>query len=147
MARPDKLTPELLKAAKAYLKRKKSGSNGKMECPFVEELAVMELDVHRHTVENWCANAEDKAWLKKQKPAKRKLYLEFLDTVKKLATMQLLYLKVRGIDDGRNAVAIFLMKANHKMVETSRHEFSGPDGQPMEFKAIEVMGSIKGGDK
>ena len=136
---PTKLTPARLKKAVAYLKAKKASK----ECPFIEQLAIYELDVHRHTIENWCNYAEDEEWLAKQDPSKRKLYTDFLSTIKKLADMQLLYLKVTGLKEGRNAVAIFLMKANHQMVETSRTELTGAGGGPVRFKPVEVM-SIKG---
>lgn len=138
MGRPTKLTPARLKKAQAYLNSKKRDK----ECPFVEQLAIYELDVHRHTIENWCNNAEDKEWLAKQNPRTRKLYADFLSTIKKLSDMQLLYLKVTGLKEGRNAVAIFLMKANHQMVETSRTELTGAGGGPVRFKPVEVM-SIK----
>lgn len=132
--RPDKLTPEALLAAQKYYEKKKL----RRECPFVEELAVYELDVDHHTVANWCKKYKDKVWLRNQHYDKRRLYTDFFATIKKMATMQLLYLKIKGLKDKRNAVAIFLMKANHGLVETSRHEHTGRDGTPIEYKQIEV---------
>lgn len=145
MGRPTKLTPTRLKKAKEYYKRKRDGK----DMPFVEELAVEELDVDRHTVARWVAKGEDSEYLKglvaKGAAGKRqaKLYIDFCSTIKKLATMQLFQLKVRGIADGRNAVAIFLMKADHSMIETNRTELTGPNGEPIQFKPVEVM-NIKG---
>lgn len=133
--RPTKLTPAKLKKANEYLEAKRAVK----ECPFVEELAVYELNVDRHTVADWVSKADDKDWLKKKPAALQKLHRDFSSTIKKLADMQLLYLKVKGINDQRNSVAIFLMKADHGMVETSRHEHTGPDGGPIRYRAVEVM--------
>lgn len=150
--RPTKLTAARLKKAKDYYKQRRDDK----EMPFVEELAVEYLDVDRHTVARWANKGEDLEYLKKLEartnkdgsPDKRaiaqaKLYRDFCSTIKKLATMQLFQLKVRGIADGRNAVAIFLMKADHSMVETNRTELTGPNGEPIQFKPVEVM-NIKG---
>lgn len=135
MGRPTKLTPARLKKAKAYYKFKLN----EREIPFIEELAIQHLDVDRHTVARWVNKGEDSEALKKMEPKQAKLYVDFCSTVKKLATMQLFQLKVRGIADGRNAVAIFLMKADHSMIETNRTELSGPNGEPIQFKPVEVM--------
>jgi len=137
MARPigsTKLTQEHLDKTNAYLDRKIAGK----ECPFVEELAVYELNVDTHTISNWCNYAQDKDWRKKVSKAKRQLHDSYFSTIKKLSDLQLHYLKVKGLKDGRNAVAIFLMKANHGMIETNRFEHGGIGGGPIETKVIEV---------
>lgn len=141
MGRPTKLTPTRLRKAKEYYKRKREAK----EMPFVEELAIDYLDVDRHTVARWVSKGEDAEYLKgladRGATGKKqaKLYIDFCSTIKKLATMQLFQLKVRGIADGRNAVAIFLMKADHQMIEVNRTELSGPNGEPIKYKPIEVM--------
>lgn len=139
VGRPIKLTEAKLKAAQRYYKECLDSK----ETPFVEELAIYYLDVDRGTIDNWVSYANDEAHMAKQTPLNRRLLLQFFLTIKKLSTMQLFRLKKDGLGDKRNAVAIFLMKANHGMVETTRHEVTGKDGQPIQFKPIQVM-NIKG---
>lgn len=126
MGRPTKLTPYRLRKAQDYLKAKKTSK----EMPLVEELAVYELDVDRHTVARWVKKGSDNEALKAMEPKQAKLYRDFCSTVKKMATLQLMHLKVRGIKDGRNAVAIFLMKADHEMIETTRHLVANDEDKP-----------------
>lgn len=135
MARPTKLTKEVVDKAIAYYDSKKLAK----ETPFVEELAIYYLDIDRHTVNDWCNKADDKKYLKGVSANQRALLQQFSSTIKRLADMQLLFLKIRGLKDKGNAMAIFLMKANHNMVETNRYEHSGPGGQPMEFKEVTVV--------
>lgn len=137
--RPVKLDRKLLKATQDYYDKKKT----EREMPFVEELAIEVLDVDANTVTNWCNKAKDKTWLAKQTPERQAIFNQFLGAIKKLATMQLMQLKVRGITDKHNTVAIFLMKADHGMIETSRHELGGIGGAPIEVKPVEVL-STKG---
>lgn len=139
---PTKLTPELLKGTLEYYNSKKA----EKEMPFVEELAIDVLDVDRHTVARWHDLGEDKEWLAKQPTEKAELFAQFCATIKKLATMQLYQLKVRGISTGHNTVAIFLMKADHNMIETQRTELGGIGGKPIEIRPVEVL-SVKGRKK
>lgn len=136
---PTKLTAAMLKGTLEYYQQKKTDK----EMPFVEELAIDVLDVDRHTVARWHDRGEDKEWLAKQPTEKAELFAQFCATIKKLATMQLLQLKVRGIKTGHNTVAIFLMKADHNMIETSRTELGGINGAPIEYRPVEVL-STKG---
>lgn len=139
VGRPIKLTASKLKAAQAYYK----ACYDNKETPWVEELAIYHLDVDDDTVRNWARYAADEEYMTKATPENRRLLQQFFGTLKKLATMQLLRLKKDGLADKRNTVAIFLMKANHGMVETTRHELTGKDGQQIVFKPIQVM-NIKG---
>lgn len=132
--RPSKLTQDVLDKTLAYFERKKS----RKEAPYVEELAVYELDVSTETIRNWCKKVENKDDYKRLRPAQKKLHSEFFGTIKKLSDMQLFHYKVRGLKDGRNSVAIFLMKANHGMIETNKTQLSGPNDGPIEYKPIEV---------
>lgn len=135
MARPTKLTKEVVDKTLAYYNSKKQAR----ETPFIEELAVYELDIARMTITDWCHKAEDSKYLKGVSVNQRALLHEFSITIKRLADMQAYYLKVRGLKDKGNAMAIFLLKANHGMIETSKFEHSGPGGQPMEFKEVTVV--------
>lgn len=138
------------KLTEARLKDSVKWYNNKVETnsvTFLEDLAVNVLDVDEDTITNWAKYATDKQWMAKQTPAQRKLVRSFSELIKKVKTNQKYFLKVKGLADKGNAMAIFLLKANHGLVETSRHELSGPDGKPIEYKPIEVMGSIDGPDE
>ncbi len=144
MARPTKLTAAVLKKAHQYYTNKiKSG-----ELPLIEELATSVLNVDEDTVTVWTRNAKNEAWMKTQTPEQRRIVLQFFSTYKKINTLQKMHLKIRGMGKkGTPAMEIFLLKANHGMVETSRTEVTGLDGGPVELQAIQVMGSIKAPEK
>ena len=58
------------------------------------------------------------------------------DAIQKVKETQKHILMDDGLYGGREvnqAMAIFLLKANHEMVETSRQELVGKDGQPLQF--------------
>lgn len=143
IGRPAKLNKALLDKTIAYYQHKKDTQ----EMPFVEELAIMELDVDRSTVSRWHNKGQNHEWLKLQSEQKRVLYTQFCHMIKKLADLQLLHLKVQGGTEKFNrSVAIFLMKADHGMIETSRTELTGKDGKPIEYLPVEVL-STKGRGK
>lgn len=135
MGRPTKLTEAMLASANEYYKKCKDDN----ETPYVEELAIYYMDVDRSTIWRWVKSVDDEEFMKKQTEYRRELLLDFCNTIKKLATMQLFRYKKDGKKDRSNAVLIFLMKADHGMVETTRHELTGADGQPIQFKPIQVM--------
>ena len=61
-------------------------------------------------------------------------YPEFSATLKKVDHLQKSELMDDGMFGGKEinpGMAIFLLKANHGMVETERHEHSGPGGLPI----------------
>lgn len=134
--RPTKLSPDLLSKAVAYYEDMKS----KKQVPYIEELAVHILDTDRHVIARWNNRGEDSEWLAKQTPEKAELFKKFSSVIKGLATMQLLEYKKIGVSGkGNNPVLIFLMKADHNMIETQRLEHGGIGGAPIEVKPIEVL--------
>ena len=70
---------------------------------------------------------------------------ELLGAIKRVKEAQYEELMDDGLFGGKevnNAMAIFLLKANHGMVETSRQELVGKDGQPL---TINVKLDLAGG--
>ena len=67
-----------------------------------------------------------------------KKYPAFGDTIKKIMEHQQEELIDDGLFGGKEvnaSMAIFLLKANHGLIETSRTELGGVDGQPIQISA------------
>lgn len=104
VGRPTKYNEELQKKADQYV--------DETSHPYIEELAL-KLDINDDTINRWT-----KVSKKTKKPKKPLFYA----TIKKLKMKQLLALKKKSIDkDYATAGAIFQMKANHGMIETTRN--------------------------
>ena len=86
--------------------------------PYIEELAVMVMDVDDDTVVEYA-----KLWPK-----------TFFRHYKKVKTLQKLSLL-----KGSGAMDIFQLKANHSMIETDRKEITGKDGGPVQTEGVIVM--------
>ena len=146
MGRPTRLDDEMLRKTVDYYDTCRSTSH----MPLLEELAIMILDMPSELISRWANRANDKEWRAKKIEAGHEDIVErhehFSQTIKKLSDLQLAHLKKGGLRDQRNSVAIFLMKANHGMVETNRTELSGPNGQPIEVRPITIM-QLKDRDK
>lgn len=70
-------------------------------------------------------------WCKKHK--------EFRQACKKIDAWQkddLVNLGLFGGKEVNASMAIFLLKANHKMIETERKLLAGPDGEKLAFKVV-----------
>ena len=66
-------------------------------------------------------------------------YPRFSEAVRKVRHAQQNELIDDGLFGGKEvnvAMAIFLLKVNHKMIETDRHEVSGNQGKPIEQKVL-----------
>lgn len=124
MARPTKYSQELLdKAISFYEKHRADG-----EIPFIESLAL-ELGVSDDTIVNWASLRDEE---------ERPKYPEFLATYKKIETLQKLMLKKKGLSgDIKPTMPIFLLKANHGMVETARQEISGVEGGEIQVSVVD----------
>ena len=110
MARPSEYKEEYIQVAEEYIK---SCSREATEIPTVEGLALT-IGVDADTIGNW-----------------GKEYPEFFGTIKELKDKQKNQLMQDGLYGGKEvnqAMAIFLLKANHGMVETDRHEIGGVNG-------------------
>ena len=108
-------------------------TNEQMELPTVEGLAL-KLDVNDDTLVEWA-----------------KIHDDFAEVFYKLKMSQKKELVNGGMYGGKEinvAMAIFLLKANHGLIETSRTELTGKDGQsligPPELYEREISrGTIK----
>lgn len=75
------------------------------------------IGVNTDTIAEWC-----------------KTHPEFTDAIKELKEKQKEQLMTDGMYGGKevnSAMAIFLLKANHNMIETERKEITGKDGKDL----------------
>lgn len=87
--------------------------------PYLEDVA-MELGIDIDTLETW----------EKQEVAD--IPDEFVGAIKKVRLLQRKNLMVGGLSETFNTgMSIFLLKANHGLIETSRQELTGKNGQPL----------------
>ena len=94
----------------------KSCGRESQEIPMVEGAALY-LGVDEETIGRWSD-----------------LYPEFCGAIQELKRAQKIQLANDGLYGGKEvnqAMAIFLLKCNHGMVETSRQEITGRDGEPL----------------
>lgn len=115
--RPTKYEPILIQTAKEYID---SCGREATELPTIEGLARY-INVNSDTIYEW-----------------REKYSEFSETIKGLLDKQKDQLINDGMYGGKevnSTMAIFLLKANHGLIETSRTEVSGVNGQPIEIYA------------
>lgn len=132
--RPTKYDPSFVAELDKYLTKVNKEEN----ClPTVEGFAL-HLGVDADTLNNWAkARVKDEHGNK----TKKRLHPEFFYAIKKLKTYQ----KERLINDGlyggkkvNAAMAIFLLKVNHRMVEGAKTDIT-TKGQPIIFKEIEPL--------
>lgn len=111
--RPTKYTPELQAKIQEYLDE---AIPINMKIPTVEGLCL-KIGIFKDTAYRWA-----------------KKYSEFSDALELIKHKQKEYLTEIGIFGGKeinaNIVALFL-KANHGMVETTRQELTGKDGEAL----------------
>lgn len=106
--------------------------NGKKRIPFLEELCDEDyLDILVDQLEDWVRNKELSSKDPVHDPS---LHAELARTIAKLFTSQKLWLKKRVLGDKQPTGAIFLLKANHGMIETERQIQSGDKDNPIENK-------------
>ena len=120
MARPTKYTPKVIEEINQYLK---SAIPENMKIPTVEGIAL-ELGINKDTLY---------AWAKK--------YPEFSDALEELKMKQKEALVQTGIFGGKEinqAIVALLLKVNHDMIETNRHEFKG-DGFLIKLDAGNII--------
>lgn len=113
MARPTLYNDDVLRKADAYIN---SCGREATELPTVEGLAEY-LGVARDTIYEWI------------KPIHG--YSEFSDTIKRIEEKQKNQLINDGLYGGKEvnqSMAIFLLKANHGMIETERRLLANGDG-------------------
>jgi hypothetical protein len=107
MARPTKYDPSFIEITREYIA---SCGREATELPTIEGLAGV-LRVDADTIDNWAKENE-----------------EFFGTIKELKSKQKNQLMNDGLYGGKEvntAMAIFLLKVNHGLVETTRQEVGG----------------------
>ena len=104
--------------------------------PKVSEFCREYLEISEDTVD---------LWIKGENLPEGADTTELVGAIKKVKEVQKEELMDDGLFGGKevnNAMAIFLLKANHGMVETSRQELVGKDGQPL---TVNVKLDLAGG--
>lgn len=113
IGRPTKYDPSMIEATEKYIA---DALPTNMEIPTIEGLSGV---LH-------CDDDQINEWTKK--------YPEFHASIKKLKREQKKHLMLTGLFGGKEinaTMAIFLLKCNHGMVETSRTELTGKDGKDL----------------
>lgn len=93
--------------------------------PYIEELAFR-LSVHRETVMEWAKDNQEGHEHK-----------EFSDTIKRIQDLQRLRLQERVMGRYNPTGAIFLLKTNHKFIETEKQILAGDKDEPLQIEVIE----------
>ena len=113
VTKPTKFTPELVAKIDEFLSEAVPTN---MRIPTVEGLCL-KLGISRETIYQWA-----------------KEHKKISDTLELIKTKQKEFLTEIGIFGGKeinaNIVALFL-KANHGMIETTRQELTGAEGEPL----------------
>ena len=115
IGRPSKYTPEVINEINKYLVKAVPEN---MQIPTIEGIAL-KLDISRDTLYEWA-----------------KVHPDFSYTLDRLKMIQKEALIQTGIFGGKEinqAIVALLLKVNHDMIETSRQELVGKDGQPIQF--------------
>ena len=127
IGRPSKYTPVLQKKAEDYFKQCLDGN----AFITVERLAL-QLNINDDTVVEWSKLKYDDDHDDKRLAGKP-VYPDFSAIYKKVKTLQKLQLKEQAFGGkGNVAMGIFLLKADHGLIETERREHTGPGGGPIE---------------
>jgi len=119
MARPTKYEPKMIGQVKEYIQ---SCGRLQTELPTVDGVALL-LGVDDDQINEWS-----------------KKYPEFHATIKELKATQKDQLINDGMYGGKevnSTMAIFLLKANHNMIETERKMLVGEGGGDINVKIIE----------
>jgi hypothetical protein len=114
---PTKYTPQIIEELNEYLKE---AIPQNMKIPTVEGIALR-LGITKKTLYNWS-----------------EVHPEFLHALDKLKMMQKEALIETGIFGGKEinqAIIALLLKVNHDMIETTRQEIGGINGQPITILA------------
>ncbi len=117
--RPTKYEPRMVEMAREYIK---SCGREATELPTIEGLAL-KLDVDDDQINEW-----------------GKKYPEFHATTVKLKRTQKNQLVNDGLYGGKevnSSMAIFLLKANHEMMETEKKVLVGEEGKEINIRIIE----------
>lgn len=116
--RPTKYDPSFIQKIEDYIA---TCGREQTKLPKIEDICIL-LDVDYDTVEEW-----------------GKKYPDFSRTIKKVVKLQ----KGELIDDGlfggkevNASMAIFLLKANHGLIETEKKILAGVDDRPIDIRIV-----------
>jgi len=124
MGRPSKYNDEILAKAKAYYHKCLGNVDNKKRMPLLEELARI-LDVHGETMTEW----EDE-------------YPDFSETLKKIRQLQKERIIQTGFGAKNPTFSIFMLKANHGMMETEKRVLAGERGaDPIQLNTVNYKDS------
>lgn len=133
---------EILKKVTLYRHYCNGKVNGKKRVPFLEELCDEDyLDILVDQLEDWCKTTEIKEHDSVHNPS---LHTELSRSVALIFNNQRLWLKKRLLSDKNPTGAIFLLKANHGMMETEKRILAGDPEKPVNQKLeIEITEAKK----
>ena len=109
--RPSDYTPEVIEQINEYMEE---AIPQNMKIPTVEGIAL-KLGINRDTLYEWA-----------------KVHPEFSDTLARMKMKQKEILQEIGIFGGKEinaTIVALLLKVNHDMIETTRNEITGKDGE------------------
>lgn len=126
--RPSSYSDEKLQIAERYymtclrgeVVKDKNGEEKRIQkLPLMEELARL-CGVHGETLTNWCDQNE-----------------EFFETVKKIKELQKEKIIMKGFSAKNPAFSIFMLKANHGMIETEKRVLTGEkQSDPIQLNTV-----------
>lgn len=115
---------EIIQKIKLYGQWTRGKVDGKIHVPFLEELCDEDyLDIDEDTLTNWTLHAHD-----------QERHAELIGAIKTLMMRQKGFLKKRVLGDKNPTGGIFLLKANHGMVEAEKKILVGEkSSDPINF--------------
>ncbi len=128
--RPSKYNEEMLMKAKDYYDLCSGKKDGKKRMPFIEELA-MECSVNDETITEWTKIDGNE---------------EYSATIKNIKNLQKLRTVQQGYGAKNPTFAIFMLKANHGMMETEKRVLAGEkNSEPIQVSSINYRDATKPG--
>ncbi len=128
--RPSKYNEGMLMKAKDYYDLCSGKKDGKKRMPFIEELA-MECGVNDDTIIEWTKIDENE---------------EYSATIKNIKNLQKLRTVQQGYGAKNPTFAIFMLKANHGMMETEKRVLAGEkNAEPIQVSSVNYSEATKPG--
>lgn len=116
IGRPTKYKHEFIKIAEDYLQECKNMK----KIPFLEEVAI-KIGVSEKTVSRWSEANDD-----------------FCLAIEDITLYQKMALKTLGLGKNTTQMAIFLLKANHGLIETEKIQHESSGGEPLSIIFTDV---------
>lgn len=116
----------LQKKADAFVEKAIRGVNGKIIIPWIEDLAL-ELNTIDENIVNWANKKNEDGSYE---------HPELFTAYKKVNMIQKLRLKQRTTGRYNATGSIFLLKANHGLIETEKQIHAGDSNEPLEIRIV-----------